>query len=143
MSRPTLKSVSAAYDRIYKKGEAVLKKLDPCGIKVDSEGNVTCNGSHIFKDRYIVPANQGRSPNMLCCINCEHYWEAGKGCTTKCLSCKLYLCRAVEGDWGKKSEAGKAMQKLRDEARDAGIPVKFFASKAEVMEFGKKWTGLK
>jgi hypothetical protein len=63
----SVKELSAFYDELYKKAEAILEKYDPCG---------PC-GSY----------------KKYCCEFCDYLSRSG--CATKSLSCKLYLCDAA------------------------------------------------
>ena len=58
------------YDRLYDIGNFLLKKHSPCAIK-----NGKCNGP--FRTEF-------------CCGCCKYLTK--KGCSIKCLWCKLWLC---------------------------------------------------
>lgn len=74
---------SQLYDSIYSKTDRLFKKYNPCNI-CNKDGKLTC-----ANDRYNTD-----KPHQLCCTRyddkCKYY--SNKGCTTKCLSCKLYIC---------------------------------------------------
>ena len=58
------------YDRLYDIGNFLLKKYNQCLIK-----NGKCNGP--FRTEF-------------CCYDCKYLTK--KGCSIKCLWCKLWLC---------------------------------------------------
>jgi hypothetical protein len=77
---------SSTYDRIYDIADRLFKKHNPCNIQVkDNKTKCTGNNSYIH--------------NYLCCQRyndrCK-YWN--KGCTVKCLACKLFACGAIQVD---------------------------------------------
>lgn len=80
----------ALYDELYEKGQKIIEKHNPCGLKIDSTGKASCissRGEVEDKGQYIY-----RVPDDgdLCCGGCRYLTK--KGCKAKCLCCKLYLC---------------------------------------------------
>lgn len=63
------------YDLIYDKADRLFKKYNPCEISKNLFGEICCR----------------KTDNIyLCCTGCEYL--SGKGCTVKCLACKLCFC---------------------------------------------------
>lgn len=86
---------SKLYDLIYDKADRLLKEYNPCNIHINKQGIVRCR---LYNSRY--------KQQYLCCSGCvttgyrdkqgqeiKKYWS-NKGCTIRCLACKLYLCEA-------------------------------------------------
>ena len=72
-SKAKMKTISdkeALYDRLYVIGDFLLKKHNPCKIKKGK-----CSGP--FRTEF-------------CCDDCRYI--INKGCSIKCLWCKLWLC---------------------------------------------------
>lgn len=63
------------YDFLYLIGRTLIRIFNPCKIQKDLSGKVTCI-----------------HPSGPCCNSCRHL--SNKGCATKALSCKLWLCNA-------------------------------------------------
>jgi len=74
------------YDLIYDKADKLLKQYNPCNIRTEN-GTLICNNKYMC-DSY------GES---LCCEDCEYLGNSG--CTTKCLACKVALCRCENRGW--------------------------------------------
>ena len=70
------------YDLVYAKTDKLFKKYNPCKIKCVG-GNLTC----------FNPIYSKKCWWKLCCEGCK-YWSK-KGCTIKCLRCKLYVCGSI------------------------------------------------
>lgn len=91
----SIEEMSALYDRIYNIADKLLKKHNPCNIH---KGKI--KAEHIYwkpknPDRLInaiVCTRKSRHSN-LCCGGCKY---CNKGCTVKCLACKLFLCTSTE-----------------------------------------------
>ena len=80
----SIRELSALYDRIYDIADRLIKKHNPCKIHTKN------------KKLYCICFPTGRK--RLCCYGCwnmeiDHY--SLFGCTTKCLLCKTYLCKAA------------------------------------------------
>lgn len=67
----TLKERKKLYDRLYDIGNFLLKKYNPCKIK-DNDCAATFYS--------------------FCCSDCKYL--TNKGCSVKCLWCKLWMCDA-------------------------------------------------
>ncbi|GAG08708.1 unnamed protein product, partial [marine sediment metagenome] len=63
------------YDLIYDKADKLLKRYNPCNIRIEN-GGLVCNLESDSK--------------TLCCSHCQYLGE--NGCTTKCLGCKIGMC---------------------------------------------------
>ena len=68
------------YDLIYDKADKLLKQFNPCGIYRDEHQILVCNNKQMCS----------RGGEKLCCFQC-HYISP-KGCTIKCLACKVSMC---------------------------------------------------
>ena len=82
-----MEKLSALYDRIYDIADRLLKKHNPCNIHTEIQPH------HLFptklKEETVCTS---WCTHSLCCSSCNH-WD--KGCTVKCLGCKLFLCSAI------------------------------------------------
>lgn len=70
----TIKDIEKLYDRLYDIGNFLLNKYKPCKIK-----GSTC---------------VGKFDTEFCCSGCVYVTP--KGCSTKVLWCKLWLCFSVQ-----------------------------------------------
>lgn len=68
----SLPVLSLRYDELYREGQQVLDKYNPCKISADGK---KCTGG------------------TPCCTGCEHL--GNKGCTVSALHCKLWLCHTA------------------------------------------------
>ena len=80
------------YDRLYDIGNFLLKKHSPCEIK-----NGKCSGP--FSTEF-------------CCDGCEYLTK--KGCSIKCLWCKLWLCGVGSDRLVKQFKALNHLARLND-----------------------------
>ena len=78
---------SKLYDLIYAKADKLFKEYNPCNIQKNKRGKLTCT-CQFYKDGSVG----------LCCTRhgekdnkCKYLSDSG--CTTNCLSCKLYYCK--------------------------------------------------
>jgi len=67
------------YDLIYNKADKLFEEYNPCNIRV-KDNVLICNNKYMCK-------KYGKD---LCCSGCRYLGE--KGCTIKCLSCKVGMC---------------------------------------------------
>jgi hypothetical protein len=68
----TKEQLEIAYDKLYERADAFIKKYNPC--------KMTCSGCMRSRD--------------FCCSGCKHLGE--KGCTIKALTCKTWFCGSVK-----------------------------------------------
>ena len=104
--------LSAIYDRIYDIADRLIKKHNPCNIRITKKG-ICCE--HEYYNGY----------SRLCCGGCDFWSE--NGCTVKCLACKLLIC------WSTRNNIVKdRLEKLRAIAHKYDLPVrKLFMSKKD------------
>lgn len=76
------------HDLIYTKANRLFKKYNPCNIHIDKRKQLVCNNPRYSYDK---PNQQLQFWNDLCCGGCKYLGD--NGCTTKCLGCKVGLCR--------------------------------------------------
>ena len=74
------------YNLIYDKANKLLKEYNPCNIHLNPYRLLVCNNK-----RY--DTGNGK----LCCSMCKY--SSDKGCTTKCLACKVALCECDNKGW--------------------------------------------
>ena len=99
-----VEKLSALYDRIYDIADRLLKKHNPCNIRIETRPH------HLFPTKLNEETVcMSWCTHSLCCNSCNH-WD--KGCTVKCLSCKLFLCQSI-----KNKVLQKRFQKLRNYGR--------------------------
>lgn len=103
-------SVSRLFDILYQRGQDVLYEHNPCQFKTDKKGKLTCVGG-----------------TPCCPTSCEHLTPVG--CGAKVLACKLYLCGAARD---KSPRADAALWELREVAFNAGVPMTYYRSKAQL-----------
>ena len=116
---------SKLYDLIYDKADKLFKKYNPCKIHTNDDGEVSC-----------LRQKTSRPKNSLCCSVCNKNIN-NKGCSVRCLSCKLFVCGRLIYNGGKYKEFFYELSKLRSIAEEHGIPTTtFYTSKEEV--FTKK-----
>lgn len=119
-------ALEAEYDRIYDAADTALKKHNPCQIQRDEQGVVSCADTRrMAQEKYRTP--------MLCCGGCQHLGP--NGCTVKSLSCKLWLCTTIRGDY--KHEATHPvlvaeLEALRRHGITVGVPMGFRDRKEDV-----------
>src|SRR5690348_7716831 len=118
-----VRELKAHYLRIYKKADEILKQPDnPCQIKMDAEGKVSCTASRSGLREFNSP--------QLCCAGCKHLGP--NGCTEEALWCKLGWCyvnrSSIEGMGMKDHHMFGEIKELRDEARALGVPLYFRSS---------------
>jgi len=107
----SIEELSALYDRIYDIADRLFKKYNPCNIRKLKNNHTVCNGHKVS--------------SALCCYECSsfsktkppYYWK--KGCTIKCLGCKLFTC---EGARKGHPILNKRLGKLRDIADKYQLP---------------------
>jgi hypothetical protein len=126
-----------AYDQLYDAASDILKRDNPCDIRRDEDGVVSCSRSR--RDPYFT-----RNHPHLCCEGCPHATDSG--CAVQSLGCRLSSCTsslvlsAERAGW--KDETVIDLAQLRDAARKMGVPIFFRASKAEAFaemhEAGRK-----
>lgn len=105
------KELEAAYDDLYRRGQAVLDKHKPCGFHKGPNGKIRC----VIAD----------GP---CCGGCEHLGP--KGCKVESLTCKLHLCGAASYLTANQ-EAVKELRALDRERYDKGVPTAMRLSKKQ------------
>ena len=72
------------YSQIYAEADAIIKERNPCGIRSEADGRVSCN-----RTRH-DPHYERNGKSELCCTNCKHLGP--QGCTVESLGCKLGAC---------------------------------------------------
>lgn len=74
-----IKRYSKKYDELYNKADKLFKKYNPCQIKNGRciVGDKCCCGSEYKKVSYF--------------FKCKYLKK--NGCSTKCLACKVHICR--------------------------------------------------
>lgn len=97
----------ALYSQLYREGQAVLDKYNPCQI-----------------DPVAKTCRRGPLATHGCCMDCDHLGP--NGCTVHALGCKLWLCGEAADA---KPDASKELYQLRRRAFDQGIPYGVRASK--------------
>lgn len=90
---------SKLYDLVYDKADKLFKEYNPCKIQCKKEG-LTC-----------IKYKKAHKKCMLCCAGCKKHWS-NKGCTIKCLYCKLYICGAVANKYKANTTFRKRLYKL-------------------------------
>jgi hypothetical protein len=105
-------NISERYDEVYSKMQDLLTKTNPCRIKKDDQGKVSCCGED--------------NP-CLCCSGCKHL--SPDGCAVKSLACKLWLCGEAMRNALRDPAFVAEYSKLLDEAKE--IPHYYRASKEE------------
>lgn len=117
-----LKALSAKYDRLYDKADAVLKEHNPCQIRRDEDGIVRC--ADVRRKMQLKGYDYMKhQQTQLCCTACPHLGP--NGCTVKALSCKLWLCSTLRDQ----EEHQPVVIALADLARDGfslGIPISLY-----------------
>ena len=106
-SKVSRKSLEEVYDDLYDRAQAVLDKYNPCDIKEDETGHITCVCTR-SDSNYLGRTKEEQS--QLCCYGCRFLTK--NGCRVRCLMCKLHLCHAIP----EKHPARKEMEKLHNEA---------------------------
>lgn len=125
--------LSALYDRVYDIADRLFKKHNPCNVQI-IDGGIGCNS---------------RKTNIkygLCCASCKHLSD--KGCTVKCLPCKLFVCSRLIYSYDKngkeirnEKERGfvDRLYRLRKIAAKSGIYTHaYFHTKDEVLDISKQ-----
>ena len=80
--------LSALYDRIYDIADRLIKKHNPCNIRIETRPH------HLFPTKLEEETVcMSYYVNSLCCAGCSHHSK--NGCTVKSLGCKLFLCSAI------------------------------------------------
>lgn len=114
--------LSVLYDRIYDIADRLIKKHNPCKMH--------------NKNKKLCCMDFPMGNNRLCCENCFYekidHWSFF-GCTTKCLACKLYLCKRAED---KNKQLFDKLDKLRRFAYKRGlVSIRYyFTSKEQQFE---------
>lgn len=110
------------YDFLYITADLLIKIYSPCHIYKDATGKVHCaNLSH----------------HGPCCNSCG--FLGPNGCTTKCLSCKLWLCWATEDGHVRLCKVLFKMRTIACKYNLQGIRV----SKKEIFDRMKKFNIIK
>jgi hypothetical protein len=108
------KSKQQIYNELYEKASEVIRRIDPCEIRV-VDGKASCFSSRNGRERAAE----------LCCEGCRHLTMGG--CSIKALACRLWLCLDV---W--KTEKGKEARdelfKLEREAYRLGVEMPYRSS---------------
>lgn len=116
-------ALSAEYDRLYDKADAVLKELNPCQIQRRADGMVSCLQTRNLVTKYTGIENM----QSLCCTSCEHLGP--EGCTVKALWCKTWTCYTIHSE---RPDAVSALNAITSEAMNKGVPIKFFRASKDV-----------
>ena len=108
------KVLSSKYDDLYRRGQEILARHNPCQIQQGHDGSVSCYASR-------------KDPNRgMCCGGCQHL--TSHGCRVNSLACKLWLCYEVKG-----TPAGRAamleLDDLEQKAFENHIPKGFRTSR--------------
>ena len=114
----------AEYDSLYNEASGVLRKHDPCQIRKEEDGTVSC-----LDTRNKVAKGWKGSPE-LCCNRCEHLGP--NGCTAKALSCKTWLCPTAQMA---NRECSTQLGLIEKRGRAQGIPSLYRASKEKVFAY--------
>jgi hypothetical protein len=104
MSRRKLEKI---YDSLYDRAQAILDKYNPCDIRKDKTGHVTCTCTRSDSD---YCGRTKKQQKQLCCYGCQFLTK--NGCRVRCLMCKLHLCHTIPYS----HPARKALDKLQEEA---------------------------
>lgn len=108
-------SLPNLYDELYRRADAVLKRINPCQIE-NADGYVSC-----------VASRAGREcQGELCCSRCNHLGV--DGCRVQALACKLWLCWYVQGT-ARGRQAAQELAVLQKVSQKAGLWPKYRASK--------------
>jgi hypothetical protein len=98
---------------LYKKGQALIDKFNPCNITTDDKGYIHCS----------LGRKPSRPGTTYCCDDCKYVSD--EGCTVKSLGCKLGMCfqGPVRDFWKQETpfppEFIVEMNKLQDKAHKA------------------------
>ena len=95
--------LSKLYDRIYNIADRLIKKHNPCKIRIKNNKILCAYYTTDKNNEFYLPQNK------LCCLYCNKGYWSKEGCTVKALGCKLFLCQAVKNKILK-----KRFEKLRD-----------------------------
>ena len=112
----------AEYDRLYDKASEIIQQRNPCDIKREEDGAVTCRRTRLFPD-------YDRN-GCLCCGGCPHLGP--DGCTVRALGCRVESCGggAYSAELAQWPEGCyDELQVVAKEARAIGIPLYYRASK--------------
>lgn len=105
------------YDELYAKASEVLAKYNPCQIRQEPDGSISCVDTR---------ANSHRD-STLCCTGCQHL--RASGCSVKSLACRFWLCTEVKFTPAGKDAADELL-KLDQEAHRLHVKHDFRASRA-------------
>lgn len=110
--------IQNSYDDLYRRADEILAKHNPCQIRQELDGTVSCHDTRTNTYR----------KDQLCCNGCEHL--SISGCRVHSLACKMWLCEEVL-----RTPAGKAameeISQLRPELFRNCVPHDFRASRAK------------
>lgn len=130
-------NISAIYDRVYDIADRLFKKHNPCKIHIKDK-RIFCN----YHNKGIPLSNK----YYLCCSSCRY--SSKKGCTVRCLSCKLHICGHILYTYDKHGREirrrkyrgfANRIRKLREIATKHGIyTYTYFHTKDEVLDISKR-----
>lgn len=88
---------SKRYDELYDYISNEIEKINPCEIRVNTKGKLTCKGieSKLYKDRQTLCCSKITNSNChnIFKTDCKHLTI--EGCSVKSLSCKLWFCESA------------------------------------------------
>ncbi len=105
--KPNRRNLEKIYDDIYDRAQAVLDKYNPCDIRKDEDGYITCTCTRSGTNYY---GRTREEQEQLCYSGCQFHTK--NGCRVKCLMCKIHLCYIIP----EKHPARKEMYELHKEA---------------------------
>lgn len=114
--------LSTAYDEAYSKAQEVFDRHNPCQIRREADGSVSCAESR-------SPRYDGWNYSGLCCTGCRYLGPTG--CTTNSLACKLWSCFTIRDN---NPEVVHELRLIRADSYEKGLPVSAIRfSKDEVL----------
>ena len=98
--RVTRRYLENLYDALYKEGQRLFDKFNPCNI--EPSGKFKRRSTGYYPDRresatkweLMNCSRYNDGPGFCCCNGCKHLGK--KGCRVKSLGCKLWLCYVMD-----------------------------------------------
>jgi hypothetical protein len=117
--------IERVYDDFFDKAQKLFDEKPVCG----SFDFGICNKYIRVLDSEAVYSlekeiERGKRKSVCCCENCKHLTR--KGCTTKNLRCKLYLCWHLEKN---EKELNNKLRDIENDCRKLGFDLQYFVSK--------------
>ena len=127
--------VEKVYDEMFDEAKSLFKEHPVCGdfeFGLCRRHIINHGCETIHYDELDVKEFPWKGKRLGCCGSCESNWSP-KGCKTKNLLCKLFVCDAMMND-GHAKPILAALDKIAQKARRLGFYMSYYHTKDELLD---------